>query len=131
MFLADLHLPRFVATSRYDNMADCEVPMDTFFIFLGDTDDGIPAQFLPGLPRCRVRARFVVVFPERWRLSENDHRRKCKKFVAHLFGVIPGGAKVTSQSMFLVSGGFVSPGIGRAFAQAVGRCRRLWERRVR
>jgi len=98
-FLADLHFPRFVATSRDHNMADCEVPVDTFFIFLEDTDDGILKEFLPGLPRCWIRAHFVVVFPERWRLLENDHRRKYKHFVAHLLGVIPGGAKVTSMSM--------------------------------
>lgn len=97
-FLAGLHFPRFVATSRDHNMANCIVPIDTFFIFLEDTDDGILAGFLPRLPRCWIRARFVVVFPERWRLSENDHRRKYSNFVAHLLCVIPGGAKVTSQS---------------------------------
>ena len=95
-FLADLHFPRIMATSRDHSMANCEVPIDTFFIFLEDTDDGILAEFLPGLPGCWIRARFVVVFPERWRLSENDHRRKYKNFVANLLGVIPGGAKVTS-----------------------------------
>jgi hypothetical protein len=104
-------------------MPDCEVPIDTFFIFLEDTDDGIREEFLPGLPRCWIRAHFVVVFPERWRLEEDDHRRKCKHFVAHLLGVIPAGAKGTSRSMLLVSQvGFASPGIGRAMAEAVRRC---------
>jgi hypothetical protein len=105
-FLAGLHFPRFVATSRDHRMADCKVPIDTFFIFLEDTDDGILAQFLPRLPRCWIRARFVVVFPERWRLSGNDHRRKYKNVVAHLLGVIPGGAEVNSRVMPLVSSGF-------------------------
>lgn len=82
MFLAGLHFPRFVVTSLDHNIADCEVTINTFFIFLEDTDDGILEEFLPGLPRCWIRAHFVVVFPERWRLLETDQRRKHKHFVA-------------------------------------------------
>lgn len=105
-FLTGLHFPRFVATSRDHNIADCEVPIDTFFIFLEDSNDGFLEEFLPRLPRCWIRAHFVVVFPERWHLLENDHIRKYKHLVAHLVGVTPAGAKVTSQSMPLVGSGF-------------------------
>lgn len=79
-FLAGLQVPRFVRTSLGLNVTECELLVDTFFIFLGDTADRNPAEFLARLPRCWIRARFVVVFPERWILSENEHKRKCRDF---------------------------------------------------
>jgi hypothetical protein len=105
-FLTDLYFPRFVVTSRDHKMADCEVLIDTFFIFLEDINDGILEEFLSGLPRCWIRAHFVVVFPERGHPLENDHIRKYKHVVAHLLSVTPAGANVASQSMPLVSNGF-------------------------
>jgi hypothetical protein len=74
-------------------MEHCDLPVDTVFIFLENIDDGILAEFLDVLPRCWIRARFVVVFPERLRLSENEHRRKYKNIVARLLCVISGGVK--------------------------------------
>jgi hypothetical protein len=80
-FLADLECPRFVVTPSDLNLSllDCELPIDAFFLFLDGTNDGVVADFLAGLPRCWLRAHFVVVFPEQVNPSGSDHT--CKQCV--------------------------------------------------
>jgi hypothetical protein len=80
IFLADLDIPRLISTSRDLNMANCELSISAFFVFLEDTDDDdeVLTRFLAGVRRCWLRAHFIVVFPERWNPTARDHKCELK-----------------------------------------------------
>jgi hypothetical protein len=73
-FLADVECPRLVATGSDLDLADCKLLIDAFFVFLENVDQ--VTQFLARLPRCALRARFVVVFPGRGNQPERDQKGK-------------------------------------------------------
>lgn len=82
-FLADLDIPRLISTSRDLNMANCELIISAFFVFLEDTDDDeVLTRFLAGVRSCWLRAHFVVVFPERRNPTARDH--KCELKATHV-----------------------------------------------
>lgn len=68
-------------------MANCELNISAFFVFLEDTDDDeVLTRFLAGVRRCWLRAHFVVVFPERRNPATRDH--KCELKATHVSDLI-------------------------------------------
>jgi hypothetical protein len=75
-FLADFGRPRLLVTGSHLDLGDCKLLVDTFLIFLENTDEQVVTQFLASLPRCVLRARFVVVLPERGNPPEHEYKGK-------------------------------------------------------